>query len=298
MIFQLRPYLETLRTRIDVELEQHIRRLCPSERMQAPCLYCMLAGGKRLRPILCLAAGEAVGGDVGTVMPAACAVEMIHTYSLIHDDLPALDNDAVRRGQPTCHVKFAESTAILCGDGLLTMAFELFGETGMQQDPSKTRLWLRCIQIISNAAGCRGMVEGQMRDLAYEGASLDADALKQLHSLKTGALIRAAVESGGILGGGSKHQIAQLVSYAVDIGLAFQVVDDILNVTGNPETMGKAVGTDQARGKNTYPALLGLDASRRYANDLVESALKALSIFDKKAEPLRAIAQYIVDRER
>lgn len=297
-MFQLRPYLDTVRARIDVELEKHIRRLCPSERMLAPCLYCMLGGGKRLRPILSLAASQAVGGDIETVMPAACAIEMIHTYSLIHDDLPALDNDAVRRGQPTCHVQFDEATAILCGDGLLTMAFELLGEAGMQQEASATRLWLRCIRIISNAAGCRGMVEGQAQDLAFEGVSLDADALKRLHSLKTGALIRAAVESGGCLGGGSNHQIAQLVSYAVDIGLAFQVVDDILNVTGNPETMGKAVGTDQARGKNTYPALLGLDASRRYAGDLVTSALKALAIFDKKAEPLRAIAQYIVDRER
>ncbi|MGD9188452.1 MAG: polyprenyl synthetase family protein [Desulfobacteraceae bacterium] len=297
-MFQLRPYLDTLRARIDIELEQQIRRLCPSEHMQAPCLYSMLAGGKRLRPILCLAASDAVGGDIETVMPAACAIEMIHTYSLIHDDLPALDNDTVRRGQPTCHIKFDESTAILCGDALLTMSFEMLSEAGMQQDVSKTHLWLRCIQIISNAAGCSGMVEGQARDLAFEGISLDTDALKQLHSLKTGALIRAAVESGGCLGGGSNHQIAQLVSYAVDIGLAFQVVDDILNVTGDPETMGKAVGTDQALGKNTYPALLGLEASRCYANDLVNRALKALSIFDKKAEPLRAIAQYVVDRER
>jgi geranylgeranyl diphosphate synthase type II len=297
-MFQLRPYLDRLRTRIDTELEQQIKRLCPSERMQAPCLYCMLAGGKRLRPILCLAASEAVGGDIESVLPAACAVEMIHTYSLIHDDLPALDNDAVRRGQATCHVKFDESTAILCGDGLLTMAFEMLSEAGVQQDESRSHLWLRCTHIISNAAGCRGMVEGQARDLAFEGIPLDANALKELHSLKTGALIRAAVESGGWLGGGTPHQIDQLMLYARDIGLAFQVIDDILNVTGNPETMGKAVGTDEARGKNTYPALLGLDASRRYAHDLIDSALKALSIFDKKAEPLRAIAQYIVDRRR
>jgi geranylgeranyl diphosphate synthase type II len=259
----------------------------------------VLADGKRLRPILCLAASKAVGGDIETALPAACAIEMIHTYSLIHDDLPALDNDALRRGQPTCHVKFDESTAILCGDALLTMAFELLSDTGMQQyDTSKMQRWLRCIQIISNAAGCRGMVAGQAQDLTFEGVSLDANGLKQLHCLKTGALIRAAVESGGCLGGGSQHHIDQLVAYAVDIGLAFQVVDDILNVTGNPETMGKAVGTDQARDKNTYPALLGLDASRRYANDLVDSALKALSIFDKKAQPLRAIAQYIIERQR
>jgi geranylgeranyl diphosphate synthase type II len=297
-MFLLRPYLDRLRSRIDVELEQHIRRLCPSELMQAPCLYSLLAGGKRLRPILCLAACEAVGGDLETALPAACAIEMVHTYSLIHDDLPALDNDALRRGKPTCHVQFDESTAILCGDGLLTMAFELLSETGMKHDGPQTHLWLRCLHIISKAAGCRGMVEGQARDLAFEGVALEVDELKQLHGLKTGALIRAAVESGACLGGGSKHQIDPLVSYAVDIGLAFQVVDDILNVTGNPETMGKAVGTDQAREKNTYPALLGLDASHRYADNLIDSALKALSIFDKKAEPLRAMAQYIINRER
>jgi geranylgeranyl diphosphate synthase type II len=258
----------------------------------------MLSGGKRLRPILCLAACEAVGGDLETALPAACAIEMIHSYSLIHDDLPALDNDAIRRGQPTCHVQFDEPTAILCGDGMLTMAFELLSEAGMKPEGVKTHLWLRCVHIISKAAGCRGMVEGQARDLAFEGVALDADALKQIHCLKTGALIQAAVESGGWLGGGLNHQIESLVSYAGDIGLAFQVVDDILNVTGNPETMGKAVGTDQAREKNTYPSLLGLDASRRYADNLINSALKALLIFDKKAEPLRAIAQYIVNRDR
>ncbi len=298
MMFQLRPYLDKLRERIDVELERQIRHLCPSELMQAPSRYSTLAGGKRLRPILCMAASEAVGGDIEDALPAACAIEMIHTYSLIHDDLPALDNDAVRRGQPTCHVQFDEPTAILCGDGLLTAAFELLSETGMQQDTSRTRLWLRCIQIISTASGCRGMVEGQARDVAFEGVPINVQGLKELHALKTGALIRAAVESGGCLGGGSDSQIDQLVSYGIDIGLAFQVVDDILNVTGNPETMGKAVGTDQARGKNTYPALLGLDESRCYANDLVDSALNALSIFDRKAEPLRAIAQYILDRQR
>jgi geranylgeranyl diphosphate synthase type II len=297
-MFPLSPYLERERARIDVELEQQVRRLCPSELMQAPILYCLLAGGKRLRPILCLAACEAVGGDMEAALPAACAIEMIHTYSLIHDDLPALDNDAVRRGQPTCHVQFGEATAILCGDGLLTMAFELLSESGVKHGGAQMHLWLRCVHLISKAAGCRGMVEGQAKDLASEGVALDEKTLKRLHGQKTGALIRAAVESGAMLGGGSNRQIDPLVSYAVDIGLAFQVVDDILNVTGNPETMGKAVGTDQEREKNTYPALLGLDASHRYANDLIDRALKALSIFDKKAEPLRAIARYIINRER
>ncbi len=297
-MFQLRPYLDQRRSRIDDELERTTRRLCPSQRMQAPSLYSLLAGGKRLRPILCLAACEAVGGSIRDAMPAACAIEMIHTYSLIHDDLPALDNDAMRRGQPTCHIQFDESTAILCGDALLTMAFELLSEAGLRRDASASRQWLRCIQIIANAAGSRGMIEGQARDLAYEGIRLDAEALKELHALKTGALIGAAVLAGGLLGGGNNDQRDHLMRYADDIGLAFQVIDDILNVTGNPATMGKAVGTDQERGKNTYPALLGLEPSRRYAADLIDRALKALEIFDRKADPLRAIALYIIDRQR
>ena len=297
-MFQLRPYLDQRRSRIDDELERTTRCLCPSQRMQAPSLYSLLAGGKRLRPILCLAACEAVGGNIEDAMPAACAIEMIHTYSLIHDDLPALDNDAMRRGQPTCHIQFDESTAILCGDALLTMAFELLSEAGLRRDASASRQWLRCIQIIANAAGSRGMIEGQARDLAYEGIRVDSEALKELHALKTGALIGAAVETGGLLGGGSDDQRDDLLRYAEDIGLAFQVIDDILNVTGNPATMGKAVGTDQERGKNTYPSLLGLDASRRHAADLIDRALKALEIFDRKADPLRAIAQYIIDRQR
>jgi geranylgeranyl diphosphate synthase type II len=291
-------YLDRQRTQINAALEDHVRRLCASSRLQEAYLYSTMAGGKRLRPILCLAAGEAVGGDATIALPAACAIEMIHTYSLIHDDLPALDNDDFRRGKPTCHVRFDESTAILCGDGLLTMAFELLSRTGMQYEGAASRNWLSCIEIISAAAGSRGMVEGQARDLAFEGVQLDVEALKTLHSLKTGALIRAAVECGACLCGGSTEQIERLTLYARQIGLAFQIIDDILNVTGNPETMGKAVGTDQARGKNTYPALLGLDASRRFARERVDSALKALSIFDNKADPLRAIARYIIDRQR
>jgi geranylgeranyl diphosphate synthase type II len=297
-MIDLHKYLNQQRRLINSALENHIRRLCPSQRMQAPSLYCMLAGGKRLRPILCLAANAAVGGDGKTALPAACAIEMIHTYSLIHDDLPALDDDKLRRGQPTCHMQFDESTAILCGDALLTMAFEILSEASLEQDTAAERVWLHCIQIISNAAGCRGMIEGQARDLAFEGVQLTPDQLRAMHSLKTGALIRAAVETGGRLGGANVKQTNHMISYANDIGLAFQVIDDVLNVTGDPEKMGKAAGTDQARGKNTYPALLGLDASIQHAQELIESALKALTIFDNNADPLRGIATYIVERQR
>lgn len=257
-----------------------------------------MAGGKRLRPALCMAAAAAVAGDTDEPLPAACALEMIHTYSLIHDDLPALDDDTVRRGQPTSHVKFGEATAILTGDAFLNMAYEVLSETGVTAPPGDISKWISVIRVISKAAGCRGMLDGQARDLAFEGVKLEAAQLKVMHSLKTGALIQASVHSGAIVAGGSPDQVKGLKSYASNIGLAFQVVDDILNVTGDPNLMGKAVGSDEARCKNTYPALLGLAASRRYAGDLVADALQSLDIFDNKADPLRAIANYVIDRNR
>jgi geranylgeranyl diphosphate synthase type II len=296
--FDLKSYLNEQKKAIDRALSDFIRQLCPSGHLHEPVVYAVMAGGKRLRPVLCLSAAAAVGADPQPAMPAACAIEMIHTYSLIHDDLPALDNDQLRRGQPTCHVRFSESTAILAGDTLLNMAFELMSEAGLQASQAMTRAWLEVIHIIGKASGARGMIEGQARDLAFEGLRLAPEELQSLHELKTAALIRAAVHSGALLGGATPEQIDKLTIYAHQIGLAFQVVDDILNVTGNPESLGKAVGTDQARGKNTYPALMGLEASRRFAEALIDSALQALSIFDNKADPLRAIAKYIIERRR
>jgi geranylgeranyl diphosphate synthase type II len=296
--FDLKSYLNEQKKAIDRALSDFIRQLCPSEHLHEPVAYAVMAGGKRLRPVLCLSAAAAVGADPQPAMPAACAIEMIHTYSLIHDDLPALDNDQLRRGQPTCHVRFSESTAILAGDTLLNMAFELMSEAGLQASQAMTRAWLEVIHIIGKASGARGMIEGQARDLAFEGLRLAPEELQSLHELKTAALIRAAVHSGALLGSATPEQIDKLTIYAHQIGLAFQVVDDILNVTGNPESLGKAVGTDQARGKNTYPALMGLEASRRFAEALIDSALQALSIFDNKADPLRAIAKYIIERRR
>ena len=266
--------------------------------MRQPILYAIMAGGKRVRPILCLAASSAVSGEYDNALPAACALEMIHTYSLIHDDLPALDDDALRRGQPTCHIKFNEATAILTGDALLNMAFEVLSEAGLSSPVDQAYCWLKVLSTISRAAGCRGMIEGQARDIAYEGVQLEHDQLQSLHKLKTGALIRAAVQSGAILGQGSETQINDLLSYAEAIGLAFQVVDDVLNVKGDPEILGKATGTDQAREKNTYPALLGLAQSEQYARALIDRALQAIASFDNKADPLRAIARYIIERNR
>ena len=296
--FDLKSYLSVQRASIDLALSDIIRQMCPSEHLHEPVAYAVMAGGKRLRPVLCLSAAAAVGGDPRAAMPAACAIEMIHTYSLIHDDLPALDNDQLRRGKPTCHIRFSEATAILAGDTLLNLAFEVMSEAGLKAPELIAHAWLQVIQVVGHASGARGMIEGQARDLAFEGLRLAPEALQSLHELKTGALIQAAVHCGALLAGATAEQMDNLIIYARNIGLAFQVVDDILNVTGDPELMGKAVGTDLARMKNTYPALMGLEASRKFADTLIDSALQALSIFDNKADPLRAIAKYIIERRR
>ncbi len=259
--------------------------------------YSLMAGGKRLRPILCLAAAEAVGGNSENAIKAACALEMIHTYSLIHDDLPAMDDDELRRGKLTCHVAFDEATAILAGDGLLSLAFEILADVD-SIDPNNVKLLLKAILLISAGAGYKGMIEGQMRDIASENTKLAQTDLEAMHTLKTGALIEAATCAGAILGGGGSAQIDRLKSYARHIGLAFQVTDDILNVEGDPKLLGKAVGTDQDRNKNTYPALSGLAASKTYAYKLIDKSLQALESFDNKAEPLRSVARYIIARNR
>ncbi len=259
--------------------------------------YSLMAGGKRLRPILCLAAAEAVGGNSENAIKAACALEMIHTYSLIHDDLPAMDDDELRRGKLTCHVAFDEATAILAGDGLLSLAFEIMADVD-SIDPNNVKLWLKAILLISAGAGYQGMIEGQMRDISSENTKLGQTDLEAMHTLKTGALIEAAICAGAILGGGMSGQIDKLQIYARHIGLAFQVTDDILNVEGDPELLGKAVGTDQDRNKNTYPALLGIAASKTYTLELINKSLQAIESFDDKSEPLREIARYIIARNR
>lgn len=298
MVFDLKAYLTMQRDLVNNALENCLSRFPNRSKMIEPVTYALSAGGKRVRPILCLASCAAVGGLPETALPAACALEMIHTYSLIHDDLPALDNDELRRGKPTCHVQFDEATAILTGDALLNMAFETLSRAGLEAPSSGISRWMAVIMIISEASGCHGMIEGQARDIAYEGSRLDQVGLEEMHRLKTGALIKASVQAGALLGCGSDAHIDRLKSYADSIGLAFQVVDDILNVKGDPAVLGKAVGTDAFLQKNTYPSLLGLDRSRSYARQLIADALRALDIFDNNADPLRAIAQYIVDRNR
>jgi len=250
--------------------------------------YSLFAGGKRLRPALALGAAEIVSGDDTPALPAACAIEMIHTYSLIHDDLPALDNDDLRRGRPTSHKVFGEATALLAGDALLTMAFDMAGQSGNAL----------VIREIAQAAGVSGMVGGQQYDLEAEGKSLTLNELQRVHACKTGALIRVSVRAGALLAGADEADLAALTVYGEQIGLAFQIADDILNVVGSEEALGKPVGSDASRVKSTYPALLGLDRARGLAEAAVTEATSALAGFGSEADPFRALARFVVDRDR
>lgn len=294
----LSAYLNQQRTRIDVRLQSLMADGPDStRRLSQAMVHSLMAGGKRVRPILCLAAAEALGNTDAEIVPAACALEMIHTYSLIHDDLPAMDDDDMRRGRPTCHKAFDEATAILAGDALLTLAFEVMADAAIDSG-AHPRRWLRVVGLVARAAGRGGMVEGQMQDMAAEGEFLDADRLEQMHALKTGALIEASVLAGAVLAGADAGTEAKMGRYARRIGLAFQVCDDLLNVQGDSKRMGKATGTDRERGKATYPVLLGLDASRRLAETLIREALQAIEEFDNRSDPLRALARYIIERSR
>ncbi|CAB5129595.1 (2E,6E)-farnesyl diphosphate synthase (EC [Olavius algarvensis associated proteobacterium Delta 3] len=296
-MFELAIYLESKRQIVNRYLETCLSGAALPGRLMEAMAYSLMAGGKRLRPILCLAGAEAVGGTAEEALPAAGALEMIHTYSLIHDDLPAMDNDDLRRGKPTCHIAFDEATAILAGDALLTMAFEILS-TGNRTHADTLETWLTVVDRIARAAGGRGMVEGQMRDIATENAELSLDDLARLHALKTGALIQASVCSGALLGGGSTEQIENLEAYARNIGFAFQVKDDVLNVEGDPALLGKNVGTDELRHKSTFPSIMGLEKSKSFAKELIEAAIAALDQFGHRADPLRAIANYIIERKR
>lgn len=260
--------------------------------------YSLSAGGKRIRPILSIASCEAVGGNIEDVIPAAIAIEMIHTYSLIHDDLPAMDNDDMRRGKPTNHKVFGEATAILAGDGLLTMAFSILSSPPPLEKGVKGGFdnRLRIIHEIALAAGPEGMVGGQQLDIENEGKKIDATELENLHSRKTGALILAAVRTGGFSGGATETQLQALTVYGKKTGLAFQIADDILDVEGDADDVGKSIGKDAKQSKNTYPAVLGLAPSKILAGRLVDEAITALDSFDEKADPLRMIAAYIIDR--
>jgi len=284
-VSDLPAWLVTRRMEVDAALDRYlpVAPACPP-RVSEAMRYSLFAGGKRLRPILALAAAEAIAAanheslDEGRAraLPAACALELIHTYSLVHDDLPAMDNDTLRRGRPTSHVVFGEGQAILAGDGLLTEAFALMARE--PADPALASRKLRAIHIVADAAGACGMVGGQAIDLeaAGSGASFDGDGLRAMHARKTGALIRAAAAAGAVMAGATDTQVASIEQFASHLGLAFQIVDDILDVEGASQDLGKTAGKDAAAGKPTYPALYGLEMSRQMAADCVSRALGAL----------------------
>lgn len=297
--FDLSSYLFSKQKQVNRTIDEIIDQTTNSSVVVTAMRHSLLAEGKRIRPVLCIAASQAVGGRTEDVLMAACALEMIHAYSLIHDDLPAMDNDDLRRGKPTCHIAFNEATAILAGDALLTLAFEILSSIDLNRIKVNNAVkWLRVINIIAKAAGYKGMIEGQIKDIAAEGNRIGLKDLEKMHALKTGALIEASISTGAILGNGSVEQIQQLNIYAKNIGLAFQVIDDILNVEGDPAVMGKDVGTDQVREKSTYPSIIGIEKSKEFAKNLVNNALQALDYFDNKSDPLRAIAHYIIDRKK
>ena len=293
--FDLKQYLEARRLTVEEALEVALpQQDGPETRVVEAMRYSLFAGGKRLRPILCLAASEAVGGDLKAAMPAGCALEMIHTYSLIHDDLPAMDDDDLRRGKPTNHKVFGEAIAILAGDGLLTEAFVLLSDYNSLL-PERA---VQVIGVIAEAASYRGMVGGQVVDILSQNKRADLETVQQMHSRKTAALIAATTESGALAGKGSEAQVAALARYGRAIGLAFQIADDILDIEGDTELLGKTTGADEARGKVTYPAAVGLERSRQTANEMVNDALAALEGFDDRANPLRSLANYIITRKK
>jgi len=303
----LQQYLTARRTAIDAALLAALPSppSCPSAVADA-MRFSVCAGGKRLRPILCLASAEAVGGDWRQALPAACAIEFIHTYSLIHDDLPAMDNDTLRRGQPTLHVIAGEAMAILAGDGLLTEAFALMAREPRQADASLTARKVRVIEIVAAGAGAAGMVGGQAIDLACvtpDAAGvlpppLDAEALRAMHARKTGALIRASASAGAVIGGGSEAQVDAIDHAAAEFGLAFQIIDDVLDVEGASSDLGKTPGKDAAAGKPTYPALYGLEASKRMAHECLDRAAAVLGAVRLADSRLLEIGRWIVERTK
>ncbi len=259
--------------------------------------YSLFAGGKRVRPILCLAAAAAVNDNPEIeedLLPVACALECIHTYSLIHDDLPAMDDDDLRRGKPTNHTLFGEAGAILAGDSLLTWAFDLL--SGRQTTRISADKRIAIINIIARGAGPLGMVGGQALDIANENTEFPFETLRTIHKNKTGALITCSVHAGAVGGGASEEEVGRLTLYGDKIGLAFQIVDDLLNATATTEQLGKAAGSDNDRGKATYPSFFGIDKSREKAREAVQEALLSLESFDHKADPLRELANYIYTR--
>ena len=290
--FNLTEYLAARRTTVEGALLATMPVTFP-EILYESMRYSLMAGGKRLRPILCLASGEMVGGTQEQLIPTACALEMIHTMSLIHDDLPAMDNDDVRRGKPTNHKVYGDDIAILAGDALLAYAFEVVAERTQNVDPVRI---LNVVGRLGRAVAAEGLVGGQVVDLQSEGKQVSLETLEFIHAHKTGALLEVSVVSGAILAGADTETVNRLTAYSRDIGLAFQVVDDILDVTATSEQLGKTAGKDLVAEKATYPSLLGLDDARQKAADLIAHAKDIVAPYGDRAMPLKAIADYIGSR--
>jgi len=292
--FDLGSYMKERADAVDAALE----RFLPADTLRPETLhkamrYSVFAGGKRLRPVLVIAGAEAVGGTASLVMPTACAMELIHTYSLVHDDLPAMDNDDFRRGVPTNHKVFGEAMAILAGDALLTLAFRLVADNAAA-NPAALR---EVLTDIADAAGHAGMVAGQVADLEAEGRRVGADVVDYIHAHKTGALIRTSLRVGAVLCGAEAAHVRALSVAGADLGLAFQIVDDILDVVSSSEALGKTAGKDQIQQKATYPAIHGIEASRARAAFLIRDAEAALRVLGARAEPIRALGRFILERK-
>ncbi len=292
----IKLYLSKRKSMVDKTLD----RLVPPAKTFPPSVheamrYSLFAGGKRVRPILAIASAEALGAKTAGLLPIASAIELIHTYSLIHDDLPAMDDDDLRRGRPTCHKVYGEAVAILAGDGLLTMAFEVLSDPRYSKAVPPNRM-LSIIREIAFASGVFGIIGGQVVDIESEGKDIDFPTLEYIHTHKTGALIRGSVRVGAIYAGASEKRLKALTRYGEFVGLAFQIADDILDITGKEDVLGKDIGSDIEKGKKTYPSMFGLEESRRRAEEVVNKAVASLAGFDRKADSLREIARYIINR--
>ena len=290
----LKRYLAARQKKIERALERYL----PDEKTKPPTIhkamrYSLFAGGKRLRPILCLAAAEACGGKIENALPLACALECIHTYSLVHDDLPSMDNDDFRRGRPTCHRVFGDGIAVLAGDALLTIAFEIVSRAKFSPRYNLSIL----LREIAVAAGSRRLIAGQVADLEAEGRKIDMAELRYIHENKTAAILTTSVRLGAMSAGANPKSLAAITKFGRALGLAFQIIDDILDVTQTTEKLGKSAGKDIAAKKATYPAVIGLEKSRLEAKRLTRQAHSALSIFDGKGEALHALANYLLERQ-
>lgn len=289
----IQKYIQEKRIVVDKYLKDYFKYVLPPERLYSAMTYSLFAGGKRIRPIMSLMAYETLGGDPARILPQACSLELIHTYSLIHDDLPAMDNDDWRRGMPTNHRVYGEAMAILAGDGLLTEAFHMLtiNEGGLSEGAI-----LRAIKEVAKGSGIYGMVAGQAQDILSEDSEIEAETLKFIHSHKTGALITTAIRLGPILAESSDNVISLFTEYGKRIGMVFQIVDDILDVIGEPAEIGKSPGSDEKKKKATYPRLYGLEKSRQIAEDLAKEAVEIISELGPGSEPLKEFAFYLLRR--